>query len=139
MLQQAIDHYHSLLDTETAQATWAALTSGMRERNLYFGDRPLTTVLRPRMLTPDQYALLQSACRLVGSACRTLAEAAIRLGAKCLWMQLGVVNHAAAGRATEAGLDVVMDRCVKIEHARLFGGLNYAGVNTRVISAKRPL
>lgn len=67
-----------------------------------------------------------------------LAEAAIRLGAKCLWMQLGVVNHAAAGHATEAGLDVVMDRCVKIEHARLFGGLNYAGVNTRVISAKRP-
>ncbi|HEX2543998.1 MAG TPA: CoA-binding protein, partial [Ramlibacter sp.] len=37
-----------------------------------------------------------------------------------------------------AGLDVVMDRCVKIEHARLFGGLNWAGVNTRVISARRP-
>ena len=37
-----------------------------------------------------------------------------------------------------AGVAVVMDRCVKIEHARLFGGLNWAGVNTRVISAKRP-
>ncbi len=66
-----------------------------------------------------------------------LAEDAIAVGAKCLWMQLGVVNDAAALRAREAGLDVVMDRCVKIEHGRLFGGLNFAGVNTKVISAKR--
>jgi hypothetical protein len=77
MLQHAIDHYHRLLDNATAQATWASLTSGMRERNLYFGDRPLTTVLRPRLVTPDHYALLQSACRLVGAACRTLADAAL--------------------------------------------------------------
>lgn len=67
-----------------------------------------------------------------------LAEETIAIGAKCLWMQLGVTHDAAATRARAAGLDVVMDRCVKIEHGRLFGGLNYAGVNTRVISAKRP-
>jgi uncharacterized protein len=67
-----------------------------------------------------------------------LAHSAIALRAKVLWMQLGVVNEDAALRARNAGLTVVMDRCVKIEHARLFGGLGFAGVNTRVISAKRP-
>ncbi len=67
-----------------------------------------------------------------------LAQDAIAIGARCLWMQLGVVNEAAADTARRAGLEVVMDRCVKIEHGRLFGGLNWAGVNTRVISARRP-
>ncbi len=66
-----------------------------------------------------------------------LAEEAVAIGAKCLWMQLGVVNADAAAVAANGGMDVVMDRCVKIEHGRLFGGLNFAGVNTKVISAKR--
>jgi len=67
-----------------------------------------------------------------------IAEEAIAIGAKVLWQQLGVKNEDAAARARAAGLETVMDRCVKIEHARLFGGLNWVGVNTRVISAKRP-
>lgn len=67
-----------------------------------------------------------------------IADEALRIAARCLWLQLGVVNREAAEKAVAAGLDVVMDRCVKIEYARLFGGLNYAGVNTQVISAKRP-
>ena len=67
-----------------------------------------------------------------------IAEEAIAIGAKVLWQQLGVKNEAAAARARTAGVETVMDRCVKIEHARLFGGLNWVGVNTRVISAKRP-
>ena len=68
-----------------------------------------------------------------------IAEEAIAIGAKVLWMQLGVVNEAAKRKALGAGLEVVMDRCVKIEHARLFGGLGWAGVNTGVISARRPV
>ncbi len=68
-----------------------------------------------------------------------IAEQAVAIGAKCLWQQLGVVNEAADRLAREAGLDSVMNRCVKIEHARLFGGLHWAGVNTRVISARRPV
>jgi uncharacterized protein len=67
-----------------------------------------------------------------------IAKSAIAIGAKCLWQQIGVVNAEADRLAREAGLDSVMDRCVKIEHARLFGGLHWAGVNTRVISARRP-
>jgi predicted CoA-binding protein len=67
-----------------------------------------------------------------------IAEDAIAIGAKVLWQQLGVMNTEAAKKAEAAGLEAVMDRCVKIEHGRLFGGLNWCGVNTRVISAKRP-
>ena len=67
-----------------------------------------------------------------------IAQQAIAIGAKCLWMQIGVIHEGAAAKARAAGLEVVMDRCVKIEHARLFGGLNWAGVDTKVISARRP-
>ena len=67
-----------------------------------------------------------------------IAEEAIAIGAKVLWQQLGVRNEAAAAKARAAGLEAVMDRCVKIEHGRLFGGLNWVGVNTHIISAKRP-
>ena len=66
------------------------------------------------------------------------AQQAVQIGAKCLWQQIGVVNAQAAKVAQDAGLDSVMNRCVKIEHARLFGGLHWAGVNTGVVSARRP-
>ena len=68
-----------------------------------------------------------------------IANSAIAVGAKCLWQQLGVKNLEADALARAAGLDSVLHRCVKIEHARLFGGLHWVGVNTRVISARRPV
>ena len=68
-----------------------------------------------------------------------IARAAVAIGARCLWQQLGVRSAEADAIARAAGLDSVMDRCVKIEHARLFGGLHWAGVNTGVISAQRQI
>jgi len=67
-----------------------------------------------------------------------IAGQAIAIKASVLWMQLTVINDEARQLAESAGLEVVMDRCTKIEHARLFGGLNYAGVNTGIISSRRP-
>jgi predicted CoA-binding protein len=71
--------------------------------------------------------------------CAPIAQDAVAIGAKVLWLQLGVVNEEAARVAEAGGLEVVMDRCVKIEYARLFGGLGWFGVNTKVISARRPI
>jgi uncharacterized protein len=68
----------------------------------------------------------------------TFVDQAIEIGANVVWMQLGIIHEAAAQKARDAGLEVVMDRCMKIEYARLFGGLNTIGVNTGVISAQRP-
>lgn len=64
---------------------------------------------------------------------------AIAIEARLVWMQLGIVHEEAAQKARDAGLEVIMDRCMKIEYARLFGGLNTVGVNTGIISSKRPL
>jgi len=67
-----------------------------------------------------------------------IADDAIAIGAKVLWMQLGVENGDARKKAEAAGLEVIENRCMKIEHGRFFGGLGWAGVNTKVISARRP-
>ena len=65
-------------------------------------------------------------------------EDAMALKASAFWMQLGIVNKEAGGKALDLGMVPVMDRCMKIEYARLFGGLTWSGVNTGIISAKRP-
>jgi predicted CoA-binding protein len=65
-----------------------------------------------------------------------IARQAIDIGARVLWMQLGVINHEAAEMARRAGLEVVMDRCCKIEHARFFGGLRTIGLNTGVVTSR---
>lgn len=71
--------------------------------------------------------------------CVPIAQDAVAIGARALWLQIGVINEEARRIAEAAGLTVVADRCVKIEYARLFGGLNWMGVNTGIVSARRPL
>jgi len=71
--------------------------------------------------------------------CAPIAKDAAAIGAKALWLQIGVMNDEARQIAEAAGMDFVQNRCVKIEYARLFGGLSWFGVNTRIISARRPV
>jgi hypothetical protein len=66
-----------------------------------------------------------------------IAREAVAIGAKCLWLQFGVISEAGAKIARAGGMDVVMDRCIKVEHARYFGRMHWLGLNTRRISARR--
>ncbi|HLJ36505.1 MAG TPA: CoA-binding protein, partial [Ktedonobacteraceae bacterium] len=66
-----------------------------------------------------------------------VADEAIAIGAKVLWLQLGIINDAAVQKAEQAGLIAVQNRCMKIEHARFFGGLHTVGLNTGVIMSKK--
>ena len=66
-----------------------------------------------------------------------VADEAVAAGARVLWLQLGIHSDEAASRAAAAGLEVVQDRCPKIEYGRLFGEIGWAGVNRRVISSKK--
>jgi predicted CoA-binding protein len=67
----------------------------------------------------------------------SIVKEAIEIKAKAIWMQLGLVNREAADLAREAGLLVVMDRCMKMEHGRFSGALHWAGMNTEIVTAKK--
>jgi len=66
-----------------------------------------------------------------------IVEDAIAIGAGAVWMQLKLANLEAASRAREAGLQVIADKCIKMEHGRFGGALHWAGMNTEVITAQR--
>jgi predicted CoA-binding protein len=66
-----------------------------------------------------------------------VAEEIVEAGARTMWLQLGIQHESAAQHTADQGLNVVMDRCVKIEHARFAGGLHLAGFNTGVVSSRR--
>ena len=83
-------------------------------------------------VTPDLVSVFRKA-----DDCPAIAEEVVDAGAKTLWLQLGIWSDEAARIAVDAGLNVAMDRCVKIEHARFAGGLHLAGFNTGVISSRR--
>ena len=68
-----------------------------------------------------------------------IARQAVKVGAKVLWLQLGVISEEGAKIARDAGLEVVMDRCCKIEHARFFGGLRVIGLSTGVLTSRLAL
>ena len=82
--------------------------------------------------TPDLVEVFRKHDDLPG-----VLDEALAVGAKTLWLQLGSWHEEVAHRAEAAGMNVIMDRCVKIEHARFHGGLRLAGFNTGVISSKR--
>ena len=71
------------------------------------------------------------------SAVPALAKEAVAIGAKALWLQFGVISDEGAAIAADAGLDVVMDRCLKVEHARYIGRMHWLGLNTEVVTARR--
>lgn len=96
--------------------------------------RPVFPSLASLPVTPDLVDVFRKPADLPG-----VLDEALEVGAKALWLQLGLWDEATAARGQAAGLDVVMDRCLKIEHARFHGGLHLAGFDTGVISSRRRL
>src|SRR5262249_20016608 len=83
-------------------------------------------------LVPDIVSILRRS-----EEAGAVADGALRLGVRVIWMQLGVRDDAAAARAAAAGAAVVMDRCPKIEYGRLFGEIGWLGVNRGIVSARK--
>ena len=96
--------------------------------------RPVYASLADLPVVPDIVDVFRRHDDLPG-----VAQEAVDVGAAALWLQLGSWNEDAAAIAEAAGMSVVMDRCIKIEHARFHGGLHLAGFDTGVISSKRQL
>ncbi len=118
-----------LLSSSTDYQVWLV---NPREKEIL--GRPVFPSLADLPGLPDLVDVFRRNADLPG-----VAEEAVAVGARVFWAQLGLWNDEAAALAHEAGLDVVMNRCLKIEHARFHGGLHLAGFDTGVISSRRSL
>jgi predicted CoA-binding protein len=94
--------------------------------------RPVYPSLAELPGVPDLVDVFRRPEELMG-----VADEAIAAGARTLWLQLGLSDDAVAAHASDAGLNVVMNRCLKIEHARFHGGLHLAGFDTGLLSSRR--
>ncbi len=94
--------------------------------------RPVYPSLASLPVVPDLVDTFRRADQLPG-----VLDEALAVGAKTLWLQLGLWDDAVAAAGHAAGIDVVMNRCLKIEHARFHGGLHLAGFDTGVIDSRR--
>ncbi len=115
-------------------------SSAAADLEVYFVN-PAETEVLGRKVVPSLEALpvvpdIVDVFRRAG-ACPEVAREAAAVGAGTLWLQLGIWSPEAARIALDAGMKVVMDRCLKIEHARFHGGLHMAGFDTGVISSRR--
>jgi predicted CoA-binding protein len=109
---------------------WIVYYVNPREREIL--GRPVYPSLAALPTTPDLVDVFRRTDELPG-----VVDDAIRAGAKAVWFQLGLEHDAAAAAADDAGLDVVQNRCLKIEHARFAGGLHTAGFDTGVLDSRR--
>jgi predicted CoA-binding protein len=95
---------------------------------------PSLTAYAAENVPPDIVDVFRKPSELI-----ELTQEAIAIGAKAIWFQYGVVNDEAIALADKAGLDVVVDRCIKVESARFDGGLAMMGLNSGLITSRRPL
>ena len=129
------------LSTDPQRASWFVASYLQKEGYRIIPVNPRATEILGEKCYPD-LASIPEPVDLVDvfrptAECLAVAEQAVAIKAKALWLQLKLLNLPAAELAARAGLDVVLDRCVKMEHGRYFGRLHWGGMNTEIISARK--
>jgi predicted CoA-binding protein len=129
------------LSTDSQRASWFVASYLKKEGYRIIPVNPKADTILGEKAYPD-LASIPGSVDLVdvfrpSQECPSVARQAVAIGAKALWLQLRLVSIEAAELAAKAGLAVVVDRCVKMEHGRYFGGLHWAGMNTEIISARK--
>jgi predicted CoA-binding protein len=129
------------LSTDTQRASWFVASYLKKEGYIVIPVNPKADQILGEKAYPD-LASIPVPVDLVdvfrpAAECLSVAQQAVAIRAKALWLQLKLVNIQAAEYAASSGMTVVLDRCAKMEHARYFGRLHWAGMNTEIISARK--